>query len=160
MAATTCMVNSAKGDFLAGRNLAADTYKMALIKVGHSGTYDALVTGAGTPGSGAPTTSNLGTDEVAASGTYSAGGFTMAGYTAGASGGHVVDRLDHGPELDLRDALRGGVHALQRHRRGQARPLVARLRGHDHQHRGHVHDHAAGSRSRHCSDSYRLIIGS
>lgn len=87
MAATTCMVNSAKGDFLAGRNLAADTYKMALIKAGHSGTYDALVTGAGTPGSGAPTTANLGTDEVAASGSYVAGGFTMAGYTAGASGG-------------------------------------------------------------------------
>ncbi len=84
MALTTCMVNSAKGDFLAGRNLAADTYKMALVKSGHSGTYNTLVTAAGTPGTGAPSTSNLGTDEVAASGTYVAGGFTMAGYTAGA----------------------------------------------------------------------------
>ncbi len=85
MALTTCMVNSAKGDFLAGRNAAADTYKMALVKVGHAGTYDTLVTGAGTPGSGAPSTSNLGTDEVAASGTYVAGGFTMSGYAAGAT---------------------------------------------------------------------------
>ena len=58
---------------------------MALVKVGHAGTYDTLVTAAGTPGTGAPTTSNLGTDEVAASGSYSAGGFTMAGYTAGAT---------------------------------------------------------------------------
>ena len=85
MALTTCMVNSAKGDFLAGRNAAADTYKMALVKSGHAGTYDTLVTAAGTPGTGAPSTSNLGTDEVAASGSYSAGGFTMTGYAAGAT---------------------------------------------------------------------------
>lgn len=85
MALTTCMVNTAKAKFLAGVFLASDTYKMALVKVGHAGTYDTLVTAAGTPGTGAPTTSNLGTDEVAASGSYSAGGFTMAGYTAGAT---------------------------------------------------------------------------
>ena len=85
MALTTCMTNSAKGAFLAGTHLAGNTYKMALVKVGHSGTYDASVTAAGTPGTGAPTTSNLGTDEVAASGTYAAGGFTMAGYTAGST---------------------------------------------------------------------------
>lgn len=85
MALTTCMVNTAKANFLAGVFLAADTYKMALVKSGHAGTYDTLVTAAGTPGTGAPTTSNLGTDEVAASGTYSAGGFTMTGYAAGAT---------------------------------------------------------------------------
>ena len=85
MALTTCFTNSAKGKFLAGIMLAANTYKMALVKVGHSGTYDTLVTDAGTPGTGAPTTSNLGTDEVTPSGSYGAGGFTMVGYTAGAS---------------------------------------------------------------------------
>lgn len=85
MALTTCMVNSAKAAFLAGTHLASNTYKMALVKVGHAGTYDTLVTAAGTPGTSAPSTSNLGTDEVGASGTYSAGGFTMTGYTAGAS---------------------------------------------------------------------------
>lgn len=85
MALTTCMVNTAKANFLAGIFLAADTYKMALVKAGHAGTYDTLVTAAGTPGSGAPSTSNLGTDEVGASGTYAAGGFTMTGYTAGAT---------------------------------------------------------------------------
>ena len=85
MALTTCMVNSAKGNFLGGVFLAADVYKMALVKVGHSGTYDTLVTAAGTPSSGSPTTSNLGTDEVTASGSYGAGGFTMVGYTAGAT---------------------------------------------------------------------------
>lgn len=84
MALTTCMVNTAKANFLAGVHLAANTYKMALVKSGHSGTYNTLTTAAGTPGTGAPTTSNLGTDEVAASGSYAAGGFTMTGYTAGA----------------------------------------------------------------------------
>ena len=85
MALTTCMVNSAKGNFLGGVFLAADVYKMALVKAGHAGTYDTLVTAAGTPGTGSPTTSNLGTDEVTASGSYTAGGFTMVGYTAGAT---------------------------------------------------------------------------
>lgn len=86
MALTTCMVTDAKAKFLAGVHLAANTYKMALVKVAHTGTYNASVTAAGTPGTGAPTTTNLGTDEVATSGSYVAGGFTMAGYTAGTSG--------------------------------------------------------------------------
>ena len=79
------MVNSAKGNFLGGVFLAADVYKMALVQSGHSGTYNTLVTAAGTPSTGSPTTSNLGTDEVTASGSYTAGGFTMVGYTAGAT---------------------------------------------------------------------------
>lgn len=85
MALTTCMVNSAKGNFLAGVHLAANAYKMALVKLGHTGVYDTTTTGAGTPGTGVPSASNLGTDEVAASGSYVAGGFTMAGYTAGST---------------------------------------------------------------------------
>ena len=79
------MTNSAKGAFLAGTHLAANTYKMALVKLAHAGTYDTTTTAAGTPGTGAPTSANLGTDEVAASGSYAAGGFTMVGYTAGSS---------------------------------------------------------------------------
>jgi len=86
MAITTCMTNSAKGAFLAGTHLAANTYKMAMIKVSPTyTTWDATVTGAGTPGTGAGSASNLGTDEVAISGSYVAGGFTMAGYTAGST---------------------------------------------------------------------------
>lgn len=83
MALTTVMPTSAKLAFLRGEHAAADTYKMALVKVGHTGVYDKLVTGVGTPGTGTPSVSNLGTDEVAASGSYVAGGFTMAGYTPG-----------------------------------------------------------------------------
>lgn len=86
MALTTCMPAFAKAKFLAGVHLAANTYKMALVKVAHGGTYNNTFQAVGTPGSGAPTVTNLGTDEVAASGTYAAGGFTMAGYTAGDNG--------------------------------------------------------------------------
>ena len=83
MAITTVMPTSAKLAFLRGEHLAADAYKCALIKSTHAGTYDKLTTAAGTPGTGSPTTSNLGTDEVPASGSYSAGGFPMAGYATG-----------------------------------------------------------------------------
>jgi len=86
MALTTVMPTAAKANFLAGVHLAADAYKMSLIKVGHTGVYDKTFVQAGTPNNstgGAPTTSNIGTDEVAASGSYAAGGIAMAGYTAG-----------------------------------------------------------------------------
>lgn len=81
MALTTVMPAAAKLAYLRGEHAAGDTYKMALVKVGHTGTYDKTFVGVGTPGTGAPSTTNLGTDEVAASGTYAAGGFTMTGYT-------------------------------------------------------------------------------
>lgn len=82
MALTTVMPTSAKLAFLRGEHAAGDTYKMALVKVAHAGTYDKLVTAVGTPGTGSPTTSNLGTDEASGTG-YTSGGFTMAGYATG-----------------------------------------------------------------------------
>jgi len=86
MALSTLIPVSAKAAFLAGQHAAGDAYKMALVKVGHTGVYDNTFQAAGTPGTGAPSATNLGTDEVAASGTYAAGGIAMAGYTAGQSG--------------------------------------------------------------------------
>ena len=84
MAITTATPNSAKQEFLNGVHLAANTYKLALIKTGHSGTYNKNTLAFGTS-TGSPTTSNLGTDEVSASGTYSAGGVTLTGRTVGLS---------------------------------------------------------------------------
>ena len=81
MAITTAVCNSFKTEILNGIHTSAHTYKLALIKTGHSGTYSKATTAAGTPGSGAPSASNLGTDEVAASGTYVAGGVTLTGRT-------------------------------------------------------------------------------
>jgi hypothetical protein len=85
MAITTAWTNQCKLDFINGIHLAAHVYKIALIKTGHAGTYSKATLQAGTPGSGAPTTSNLGTDEVSASGTYVAGGVTLTGRTVALS---------------------------------------------------------------------------
>ncbi|MGZ4849804.1 MAG: hypothetical protein ACXV2C_00260 [Candidatus Bathyarchaeia archaeon] len=52
-----------------------DVFKMALVKVGATGTYDGTVTNYGA-GSGAPTLANLGTDETSGTG-YTAGGTTL-----------------------------------------------------------------------------------
>ena len=86
MALSTIIPVAAKAAFLTGRHAAADAYKMALVKVGHTGVYDNAFQAVGTPGTGAPSVTNLGTDEVTASGSYAAGGFAMAGYTEGSAG--------------------------------------------------------------------------
>jgi hypothetical protein len=91
MAITTAVANSYKGEVLSGIHLAADVYKIALIKVAAAGTYGAGVTNVGTPGSGAPTTANLGTDEVVGTG-YTSGGATLAGFSVTQTG--AVGRLD------------------------------------------------------------------
>lgn len=88
MAITTATTSSYKREILA--ELAADVYKIALIKVGHTGTYGAATTNAGTPGTGAPTTANLGTDEVSGTG-YTSGGNTLTGFSVT---GTTTARLD------------------------------------------------------------------
>jgi len=79
---TTAMSNTFKTDLLNGKHNFAGTspltYKMLLIKVGPSGTYDKTLQNVGTPGSGTPSVTNVGTDEASGTG-YTTGGFTMAG---------------------------------------------------------------------------------
>lgn len=84
MAITTAMCNSFKQELLGmATHVNTDTYKIVLIKGGHAGTYGASTTAVGTPGSGAPSTSNLGTDAVTASGDYnSVNGMTLSGLAA------------------------------------------------------------------------------
>lgn len=55
----------------------ADTFKLLLINASPARTYDHTQTNVGTPGTGTPSASNVGTDEVAASGTYVSGGATL-----------------------------------------------------------------------------------
>lgn len=64
--------------FLSSGGLA---YKALLIKASPSGAYDKTLTNVGTPGSGTPTTANVGTDEVSGSG-YTAGGFALTNVSA------------------------------------------------------------------------------
>lgn len=87
MALTTCVCPAFKAALLAMTpHTAADTYKFVLIKPGHTGVYDTTLTAGGTPGTGTPSTSNIGTDEVAASGTYSSGGITITALSASLQG--------------------------------------------------------------------------
>lgn len=61
-----------------------DTYKVALIKPGASGTFDGNTTNY----------SALGTDEVASGSGYATGGATLGGITPGASGYVSIDWSD------------------------------------------------------------------
>ena len=82
MAITTKVCDSFLNEILSMTpHLAADTYKLVLIKTSHGGTYNEEITNAGVPGTGAPTTSNLGTDAVPTSGTYDVAGVTLTGFT-------------------------------------------------------------------------------
>lgn len=58
-----------------------DALKLALVKVTPTRTFDNTQTNIGTPGASAPTATNLGTDEVAASGGYSSGGIALVNTT-------------------------------------------------------------------------------
>lgn len=65
--------------------ISGDVFKIALIKTSPSGTYDSTVTNAGTPGSGTPSSSNIGTDEVSGTG-YTSGGVTLTNVSPATSG--------------------------------------------------------------------------
>ena len=80
MAITSAMCNSFKQDLLGmATHVSTDVFKIVLIKGGHAGTYSKATTAVGTPGTSAPSTSNLGTDAVTASGDYnSVNGMTLA----------------------------------------------------------------------------------
>lgn len=83
--ATTTQTDQFKVDLYNGaHNFKASgglTYKMLLIKPSPSGTYDKTLTNVGTPGSGTPTTANVGTDEASGAG-YTSGGFTLTNVSA------------------------------------------------------------------------------
>ena len=77
--ATTTVTNDFRRALLEGGHnfkVAGLAYKMLLIKVGPSGVYDQTQANVGTPGSGAPSTTNVGTDEVTGTG-YTSGGFAL-----------------------------------------------------------------------------------
>lgn len=92
MAITSALCSSFKQELLAmSPHTAADTYKLVLIKAGHTGTYGASTTSVGTPGTGTPSSSNVGTDAVAASGGYSSvDGITLAGFSVTLDGSTAV----------------------------------------------------------------------
>jgi hypothetical protein len=101
MAITNERATSFLAELAAGIHAPTDTYKCALIKTGHAGTYNHAVTNVGTPGTGAPSTSNLGTDEVSGAG-YTAGGFSVGNMLISTNGRLV--RLDFADPAALSNA--------------------------------------------------------
>jgi hypothetical protein len=80
MSVTTAMPTSFKGEILqALHNFTITTgndFRVALMIASTTGTHDATQTNYGS-GSGSPTVSNLGTDELATAGGYTQGGFDI-----------------------------------------------------------------------------------
>lgn len=58
-----------------------DVFKLALVKAGAATTFGPTMTNIGTPGTSASSTTNLGTDEITPSGSYSSGGATLVNVT-------------------------------------------------------------------------------
>ena len=89
MAITTARSNNVIQEFMTGAQTTADTFKAVLIKTGHAGTYGASFVTAGTPGTGTPSSTNIGTDEVSGTG-YTSGGITLGTPTIAVVGGKTV----------------------------------------------------------------------
>lgn len=95
---TSLLLSIATSTSLTGTALtfAGDVFKLALIKVGPGGTYDATVTNYGA-GSGAPTLANLGTDEVSSGGGYTTGGTTLTNVIPSLSSGVGITQFSPNP---------------------------------------------------------------
>jgi len=72
-----------------------DVFKGALIKASPSRTFDAATTNIGTPGTGTPSASNLGTDETSGTG-YTSGGATLTNVSPTLSGSTAL--IDFSPD--------------------------------------------------------------
>lgn len=86
---TTNMCSSFKQELMeAVHNFSSsggNTFKVLLLSGSEAGTYDSTVTNVGTPGSGTPSSSNVGTDEVSGTG-YTSGGATLTNSGVSLSG--------------------------------------------------------------------------
>jgi len=82
---TSAIATSYKVEAFKGVHLDTDTYKILLIKPSPTGAYNAGNTNVGTPGSGSPSSSNVGTDEASGTG-YSSGGKALTGFASTSSG--------------------------------------------------------------------------
>lgn len=89
MAITSGICDSFKKEVLDGVHLTTDSYKILLIKPGATTTYDHTFTNVGTPGTGTPSTSNVGTDEASGTG-YTSGGLALSGRATSLSGTTAV----------------------------------------------------------------------
>jgi hypothetical protein len=100
LSATSVQIDTAAGSTLTGTSLTftADTFNILLIKVSPSRTYDGTQTNVGTPGSGTPSTSNVGTDETSGTG-YTSGGQALTNVTPTLSSSTAVANFSPNPSF-------------------------------------------------------------
>lgn len=79
--ATALTISKASTGAVSSATFTGDAFKLALVKVSPVRTFDGTQSNIGTPGSSAASATNLGTDEVAASGGYSSGGIALVNST-------------------------------------------------------------------------------
>jgi len=87
--ATTALTQDFKRSLLEGGHnfkTAGIAYKMLLIKLSPAGTYNDTLSNVGTPGTGTPSPTNVGTDEVTGPG-YTTGGFALTNVNPALSSG-------------------------------------------------------------------------
>jgi hypothetical protein len=99
--ATTALTQDFKRAVLEGGHnfkVAGLVYKMLLIKLGATGTYDSTLANVGTPGTGAPSPTNVGTDEVTGAG-YTSGGFTLTNVAPAVSAGVATTSFSVNPNF-------------------------------------------------------------
>jgi hypothetical protein len=77
---TALTLSDASTGALVSATFTGDVFKIALVKLTPIRTFDGTQTNIGTPGAGASSASNLGTDETSGAG-YTSGGFTLANIT-------------------------------------------------------------------------------
>ncbi len=103
MPLTTGFTNSYKLDHLLNTapDFSSDVIKFVLVLAAMAGTYNKTWTNAGTPGTGTPSTSNIGTDAVPASGDYTPrAGMTLAFDAPAISSGSPDKAITH-PSADI-----------------------------------------------------------
>jgi hypothetical protein len=99
--ATTALTQDFKRAVLEGGHnfkVAGLVYKMLLIKLGATGTYDSTLANVGTPGAGTPSPTNVGTDEVSGPG-YTSGGFTLTNVAPAVSSGVATTSFSINPNF-------------------------------------------------------------
>lgn len=108
----------------------ADAFKMTLIKASPVRTFDGTQTNVGTPGTGASSVTNLGTDEVAAGGGYTSDGLALTNVTPTLSGTVAVTSFSPNPSwTSATFSTTGALIANKSVRQGHANGITANASG-------------------------------
>lgn len=94
--ATQVTLSKAHTGTVSSVTFTADVFKILLIKASPARTFDGTQTNVGTPGTGTPSASNVGTDEASGTG-YTSGGFTLTNVSPTLSGSTALTTFSANP---------------------------------------------------------------